>query len=575
MMRSILFLLICFPVLFLSGKKEEPVYDIVIYGGTSSGIAAAVQAVRMNKRVIIIEPTHHLGGLTTGGLGATDIGNKMVIGGISREFYKNIKQYYDDPKNWKWQDRKDYTERRSIKSEDAMWTFEPSAAKKVFQNWIDRYKIRVVYGERIIRKGEGHTQRRPDNWSVAGPNHVSKGIVKKNGKIAEVITESGSRFRGRFFIDASYEGDLMAGSGVSFTVGREGFNIYRESLNGVRTNQSLPGRGVPGWHHHQFEPNIDPYITKGDPDSGLLPMINKEDPGAEGMSDHRVQAYCYRMCLTDCSDNKIAFEKPEGYREIDYELLFRNFEAGFLRLPWINSSMPNRKTDTNNQSAFSTDFIGANYKYPEASYAERKKIREDHLKYQQGLMWTLANHPRIPESIRDEISKWGLTKDEFVEGKGWQDQLYIREARRMISDVVMTQSHCQGEMKAERSIGMGAYGMDSHHTQRYVDKNGYVKNEGDVQVSLEKPYPIDYYSIIPKRDECKNLLVPVCLSSSHIAYGSIRMEPVFMILGQSAATAACIAIDQECTLQDVNYTELRSCLLKYGQILQLSDGVKD
>jgi hypothetical protein len=367
----------------------------------------------------------------------------------------------------------------------------------------------------------------------------------------------------------------MAGSGISFTVGREGFNIYHESLNGVRIDQSLPDSGVPGWHHHQFEPKIDPYVIEGDPASGILPMINMEGPGVEGSSDHRIQAYCFRMCLTNCSKNQIAFQKPEGYKEIDYELLFRNFESGFLRLPWINSSMPNRKTDTNNQSAFSTDFIGANYKYPEASYAERKKIREGHLKYQQGLMWTLANHPRIPEQIRNEISQWGLTKDEFVEGNGWQDQLYIREARRMISDVVMTQSHCQGEIKAEKSIGMGAYGMDSHHTQRYVDKNGYVKNEGDVQVALKNPYPIDYYSIIPKGTECKNLLVPVCLSSSHIAYGSIRMEPVFMILGQSAAMAACIAIDQKCTIQDVNYNELRNCLLKYGQILQLSDVIKD
>ncbi|HBL77884.1 MAG: xanthan lyase [Bacteroidetes bacterium GWF2_42_66] len=560
----------------LSCSERSTEYDVVVYGGTSAGIVAAVQAVKMGKSVIIIEPgtEQQLGGLTTGGLGATDIGNKMVIGGISREFYQNIKKYYEDQKNWKWQNREDYIEGRNKTGEDAMWTFEPSAAKKVFQKWIDKYKIPVVYGERIVRRGEGHTVDL-NGWLVASAGSVSDGVVKEGSRIIEIVMESGNHYKGRSFIDATYEGDLMAGAGVSFTVGREGNDIYNESLNGVRTTLSIPDSDVPAWHHHQFEPAVNPYVMPQDSNSGILPMIDRKGPGTEGASDHRIQAYCFRMCLTDVPENRVPFTKPEGYDELNYELLFRNYEAGFARLPWINSPMPNRKTDTNNQSAFSTDFIGANYNYPEASYTERAKIILAHRNYQKGVMWTLANHPRIPEKIRNEISRWGFTKDEFIEGNGWQDQLYIREARRMVSDVVMTQNHCQGIFVADESVGMGAYNMDSHHTQRYIDEKGFVKNEGDVQIGLSKPYPISYKSIVPKKAECTNLLVPVCLSASHIAFGSIRMEPVFMVLGQSAAVAACLSIDQNFSVQEVPYSALKTNLLNLKQILQLSEVNKE
>jgi hypothetical protein len=552
-------------------------YDIVIYGGTSAGVVAAVQATRMNKSVVIIEPgtKQQLGGLSSGGLGKTDFGNKQVVGGISREFYKQLKSYYSEEKVWIWQKRDNFFDPEQNKvsanpEDDAMWYFEPSAARKIFQDWIDIYKIPVVYGERLNRKGEAHTKQQADGWCVALNGKVSNGVVKdKNGKITEIIMESGLRFCGKYFIDATYEGDLMAGAGISFTVGREGFNIYREDLNGVRSKISAPDDGTPPWHHHQFVDGVDPYKVPGQPASGTLPFIDPKGPEVEGSSDHRIQAYCFRMCLTDHPDNRIPFKKPEGYKEEDYELLIRNYEAGFDRLPWINSSMPNRKTDTNNQSGFSTDFIGENYDYPEGSYSERQKIVVRHKSYQQGLMWTLANHPRIPEKIRSQISKWGMTKDEFVEGEGWQDQLYIREARRMISSVVMTQHHCQGSEVAKKSVGMGAYGMDSHHTQRYIDSSKFVRNEGDVQVRVKSPYPVDYESIIPKASECTNLVVPVALSASHISYGSIRMEPIFMVLGQSGATAACLAIDAgNISLQNVNYKNLKEKLLLDGQVLQ-------
>lgn len=566
--------------IFLSScEKRTTEYDIVIYGGTSAGVAAAVQATRLNKSVIIIEPgsEQQLGGLTSGGLGRTDFGNKKVIRGISLEFYKEISKYYLNSSNWVWQTRDDYFKNQTYHpgathaEEESMWFFEPSAARNVFKKWINTYKIPVLYGERIVRNDEGKAKPDVDGRMIASPGNVSEGVIKKGDRVTEILMESGTRIKGRYFIDASYEGDLLAGAGVSFTVGREGGDIYQESLNGIRTKLSIPDSGVPPWRHHQFEPAVDPYLVKGDPGSGLLPMIKSDGPGTEGKSDHRIQAYCFRMCLTDVPENRIPFTKPEGYNERDYELLFRNYEAGFSRLPWINSPMPNRKTDTNNQSAFSTDFIGANYKYPEATYSEREKILTAHRNYQKGLMWTLANHPRIPEDIRNEVARWGMTKDEFTEGAGWQDQLYIREARRMISDVVMNQNHCQGNIIATESIGMGAYGMDSHHTQRYIDKKGYVRNEGDVQIWLPSPYPISYKSIVPKKSECSNLLVPVCLSASHIAFGSIRMEPVFMVLGQSAAIAACMAVDKGCAIQDLPYDQLELKLLNEGQLLQLKD----
>lgn len=544
----------------LDAQKNQNSADVIVYGGTSAGIAAAIQSSRMGKSVVLIEPTNRIGGLTTGGLGQTDIGNKIAIGGISREFYENIKTYYDNPKNWKWQKKSEYLDggqTRTERGENSMWTFEPSAALSVYKDMIAKENITLIYNERLNRKN---------------------GVKKTDGKIQSIKMESGKVFSGDVFIDATYEGDLMATSGVSYTYGRESNNQYGETLNGVQANiknTSLRGIVSRNGYNHNFIPGVDPYVKKGDPKSGLLPNV-VEKPGLEGSGDKKIQAYCFRMCLTDHPENRIPFKKPEGYDEIDYELLFRNYEArkgpirdmynyGNSLLPWINSSMPNRKTDTNNKFGFSTDYIGKNYEYPEASYAERERIVEDHRKYQMGLMWTLANHPRIPKEVRDEASRWGTTKDEFERPDGWQQQLYIREARRMISDYVMTQHNCEGLHIPNDPIGLGAYGMDSHNIQRYVDANGFVQNEGNVEAHGFKPYPISYKSIVPKKEECENLIVPVCLSATHIAFGSIRMEPVFMVLGQSAATAASLAIDTGSAVQDVHYLTLRKALLKDGQ----------
>jgi hypothetical protein len=536
-----------------ANSSAESGYDIVVYGGTSAGVVAAIQARQMGKSVALIEPSHRLGGLTSGGLGQTDIGNKAAIGGLARQFYQAVREHYRSPEAWKWQRREEYmdsSQTRTSAGEDAMWTFEPSVALKILETWVKDHQVEVICGERLERRS-GVAMTRAVPW-----------------RILSIRMESGRTFHGGMFIDATYEGDLMAAAHVSYTIGREANSQYGETLDGVQTRQA---------RYHQFVPGVDPYVQKGNPASGLLPFLDPEGPGPEGAGDRRVQAYCFRMCLTDHPDNRIPFRKPDGYDPSWYELLLRNFEAGESGMPWINSSMPNRKTDTNNRTGFSTDFIGQNYEYPEATYEERERIVARHRLYQQGLMWTLANHPRVPEHIRREVARWGTCKDEFTEpaaplrvggAEGWQNQLYVREARRMVSDYVMTQHHCQGRQKAEDPVGLAAYGMDSHHVQRYVDANGQVRNEGDVEVGGFSPYPISYRSIVPRADQCANLLVPVCLSASHIAHGSIRMEPVFMVLGQSAATAAVQALDGGVPVQRVDGDKLRRRLLADGQILE-------
>lgn len=564
MKRNILSFLFLFLFVFvINAKMLSKEYDVVVYGATSAGISAAIQCSRMHKTVLLIEPSHRIGGLTTGGLGATDIGSKIAIGGISKEFYQLIKKYYDQPKNWKWQDKADYRESRNIEGEDAMWTFEPSVALNVYREMIAKEQIDLVYNKRLLRDG---------------------GVMKDNGRITQLKMESGEIYKGKMFIDATYEGDLMAASGVSYTIGRESNKLYGETLNGVqldKINTTIKKRVSHNALHHNFINKVDPYVVKGDPASGLLPYISSERPGVDGEGDDKIQAYCFRMTLTDHPDNRIPFKKPDNYNELNYELLFRNYEAaegpisemysyGDPLVPWINTPMPNRKTDTNNQKGFSTDFIGQNYAYPEATYEEREKIIEAHLNYQMGLMWTLAYHPRIPEEVRKVVSEWGVCKDEFTDNENhWTQQLYIREARRMISDYVMTQLNCEGIEIADDPIAMAGYGMDSHHVQRYVDVNGYVQNEGNVEARGYPPYPVSYRSIVPRKSECTNLLVPVCISASHIAFGSLRMEPVFMVLGQSAAIAAAQAIDDKQDLQDLNYRKLRETLLTYKQILTL------
>ncbi len=523
---------------------QTPTYDVVIYGGTAAGVVAGVQARRMGKTALIVGPDVHLGGLTAGGLGWTDSGNKQVVGGISREFYQRIKKHYDDPKAWRQQRPQDYSHYRP--QQDAMWVFEPHVAERLFEAFVKEYDIPVLRDRWLDRQ---------------------QGVEKQSGRIVAITMLSGETFRGRIFIDATYEGDLMAAAGVGYHVGREANRVYGETLNGVQTRNA---------RSHQFKNKISPYVVAGDASSGLLPRVHDEGPGREGQADHRLQAYNYRLCLTNDPGNRVAFIKPAGYDPLQYELLLRDLVAGSRHVFGKFDPAPNRKTDTNNHGSFSTDNIGMNYDYPEASYERRRAILKEHERYQRGYYYFLTHDPRVPAEVQQRMRQWGLARDEFRDTNHWPHQIYVREARRMVSDFVMAEPYLRGLKPTPRPVGMGSYNMDSHNVQRYVvrdaDGSAYVRNEGDIQVNPGGPYSISYGALIPKKAECENLLVPVAVSSSHIAYGSIRMEPVFMILGQSAATAAVLAIDGELAVQDVPYDKLKARLLADGQVLSFDGG---
>ncbi len=525
-------------------KIESYSANIIIYGGTSAAVTAAVEAKKAGKSVLIVSPDIHLGGLSSGGLGYTDTGNKNVIGGLAREFYHRVYNYYQDDQTWKWQKKEEYGNRGQgtpAMDGDArtMWIFEPHIAEQVFEDFIKEYNITVYKDEWLDR----------DN-----------GVVLKEGKIQSITTLSGKTFEGKIFMDATYEGDLMAEAAVSYHVGREANSVYNENFNGVQVGVFQ--------HKHYFQKDIDPYIIPGDPTSGLLPKISDQPSGVNGEGDNKIQAYCFRMCLSKNPENRVPFPKPENYDPANYELLARVYAVGWTETFEKYDPIPNQKTDTNNHGPFSTDNIGMNYAYPEASYEERKAIIKEHEDYQKGLMYYLSNDENVPEDVRKDMAQWGLAKDEFTDNGNWSHQIYVREARRMVGDFVMSEKEVMGDIPLERSIGMGSYAMDSHNTQRFVTKEGFVQNEGDIGVHPHQPYQIEYGSIIPKKGECQNLLVPVCVSSSHIAFGSIRMEPVFMILGQSAASAASLAIDKNISVQEVAYTDLRPLLEKGLQRLE-------
>ena len=519
-------------------------YDVVVYGGTSAGVMAAVQAARMSRRAVLVCPETRLGGMSAGGLGFTDVGNKSVIGGLSREFYHRIFRHYQRDDAWRFERREDYGNvgqgTSAIDEEgEAMWVFEPHVAEAVFEELIAEHGVPVYRDAWLDRGGDG---------------------VKRHGACIESIrTTDGRVFSGRMFLDATYEGDLLCEAGVSYRVGRESLREYGETWNGVQT-------GV--YHHkHWFRSPIDPYSERGNPKSGLLPRISPEPPGEYGAADRRVQAYCYRMCLTDVPANRVPFQPPEGYDPRQYELLLRVYEAGWRETFEKFDPIPNAKTDTNNHGPFSTDNIGYNYDYPEASYERRAEIEREHTRYQLGLMYFQANDPRMPEQIRRRMAEYGLAADEFTDNGHWPHQLYVREARRMGGAYVLTEHDCLRTVDTPESIGMGGYTIDSHNVQRYVTRDGIVENEGDIGVHPEGAYRIAYGCLTPKRGECENLLVPVCCSTTHTAFGSVRMEPVFMVLGQSAATAAALSIDRSHPVQDLPYETLRERLLADGQIL--------
>lgn len=512
--------------------------DLCVYGATSAGVIAALQTVDAGRSVALIDCDDWVGGLTTSGLGATDVGNKDAIGGLARDFYRRLRAHYDRPESWTRLRREQFRGRGHEPGGDAAWTFEPSVAQATFA---------AMLRERGITPIRARLDRGPG------------GVVKQGARLVAIRCEDGRRIGARMFLDCSYEGDLLAAAGCDFEVGREANARYGETWNGVQTASAK---------YHQFSVRVDPYVVPGDPSSGLLPGIDPDGPGVEGQGDRRVQAYCFRICASDDPANRVPWPQPQGYDARDYELLLRHFDAGSTLAPWHPVEMPNRKTDSNNNGAVSTDFIGQNHDYPTASYERRAALRRAHQHWQQGLLWTLANDPRVPANVRAEFQRYGLAKDEFVANDNWPPLLYVREGRRLRGEHVVTEAQCMGKVQDPDPVGMGAYAMDSHHVQRHIAADGSVRNEGDVQIRVPEPYGISYRALLPRREQATNLLVPVCVSASHIAYGSIRMEPVFMVLAQSAVIAATLALERDLAVQDVPYADLEPRLLAKDQRLR-------
>lgn len=488
--------------------------DICIYGGQSGGVIAAMQLRQLGFKVALVEFGRRLGGMSAGGLGATDVDDpkKVVsIGGLSRRFYNDIAAYY---------------------GADETWNFEPHVAEEIFQRYVRENDIPVYFEKHLAS------------------------VTKDGARITEMLMEDGSVFRAQVFIDATYEGDLMAAAGVAFHVGRESSATYGEIFNGIQ----------PGQPFHAFNAFVDPYRIEGDSSSGLCFGVTDDELGVQGQGDSCIQAYNFRMCLTQADDNRIAFPCPPDYDPERFVLLQRYLNCGVFDVLHLSTKLPNGKTDTNNFGGFSSDNIGRNHRWPLAGYPERQEIFADHVSHQLGMLYFLANDKSVPKPVHDEMQKWGLARDEFCETGGWPHQLYIREGRRMVSDYVMTEHNVLGRDMASDSIGLASYGMDSHHCRRLVVA-GRVFNEGDIEIQVARPYPVSYRSMCPRQSECENLLVAWCVSASHIAFGSIRMEPVGMVLGQSAALAASLAVKHSCAVQDLNITELQAILREYGQVL--------
>ncbi len=534
-------------VYYYRGVKAEKIRtlkcDVAVYGGTPTGVSAAIQAARMGKKVILLSFNQHVGGLTSGGLTSSDLGKKESIGGLSLEFYTRLGKKSN---------------------------FSSSKAESVFRKMLDEAGVQVL----LVRPLEA--------------------AEMKDKRITSIRLMTGETVQAGVFVDATYEGDLLAAANVSYYVGREPASAYGESLGGQWQKIS--------WQHtYQFcDLPLDPYRVPGKPESGLLPEISSEQPGNPGEGDYKVQAYNFRMQLTNKA-GKIPFPKPRGYAPDRYSLLARflnvdppvRWVLNYTVKPMTDGPVQMKNGDCNNAGSFSSDYVGGNYCWPDGTYnpgsftklppprrglqiplselyTSRERIFQDHVTYQQGLIYFLANDQRVPDELQKRVRKFGLDPKAFPKTGHWPHQLYVREGRRMVSAYVMTQANCQSTTTVKDSVGLASYHMDSHFCQRVVvERDGMktVRNEGGFGKGCPKPFPIAYRSIVPKKEECQNLIVPGCLSASHVAYGSIRMEPVFMILGQSAGTAAAIAIDQKGAVQDVPYEQLQARLVKDGQRL--------
>lgn len=529
-----------FGFLFTAPSKT---YDIVVYGGSSGGFTAAIQAAASGKKVALLEPSLHVGGINVEGLGGTDIDNHRefqnspALGGLALEFYRRIARAYH-------REREFEEMLKHGKKEPALWRFEPGIAEKVINDWLKDYAIDVVTGA-ILKEGK-------------------RGVKKKDNQIVSIATTKGV-FQGKVFVDATIEGDLLAAAGVSFTIGREANTVYNETKNGIREHTT----------HNQLAVKVDPYKVPGDPSSGVIFGVSDEPLGQPGAGDHRLQAYCFRVCLTDNPENRLPLPKPVNYDRSRYELFSRYLEAGG-KLYRPNASLPNRKTDFNGGSAVSHNVNGMNYEYPGGSYKKRQEIVDSHRDYTQGLFYFLANDPevgRLDPDLQKAWSQWGLAKDEFTDNGGWPRIFYVRDARRMVSDYVITEHHVKKDnpTAVEDPVGMAYWPPDVHNVRTMV-RDGYVYNEGFVFGGNDWiPFGVSYRALVPKAPECVNLLTPTCPSSSHIAYGAIRIEFTFMALGQACGLAAAMAVDSGLPVQEVSYETLKERLLADGQVLTLPE----
>jgi len=509
-------------ILIAPGRAAES-YDVVVYGGTAGGVMTAVSGAREGLRVVLLEPQGHLGGMVSGGLSRTDVGRREVIGGMALEFYWRAGRYYEMHRYL----------------QDIAWLPEPKVAESIFKDMVKEAGVDVRYRHRLREK---------------------TGVRKEGLRIVEITMENGNSFQGRIFADCTYEGDLMAQAGVSYTWGREGVSQYGEDLAGVR--EKTP--------YHQFA--VD--IPARDENGKLLPEISPNPPGEIGSADRKVQAYNFRLILTDDPSNQVPFPKPADFDPNRYKLLARMLKAMAkegreLRVNNVTGPgpIPNRKADFNNNGGFSTDYIGKNYDYPDGSYKRREEIWRDHENYVKGFFYFLAHDPQVPADLQKDVNRWGLAKDEFTDNGSFPNQMYIREARRMVGDFVVTQKDLQTELTKTDPIGMGSYNSDSHNIQRVIGLNGMVVNEGDVQVAV-KPYQIPYRVMLPKRAEAANLLVPVCFSASHVAYSSLRMEPQYMIIGQAAGVAAAMAVKNSKPIQEIDVAALGARLREQGALME-------
>lgn len=519
-MRMLVLALVAVLGLAIPGARAETRnFDIVVYGATASGVAAAVSASRQGMHVALVSVDGHVGGMVSGGLSETDKGREEVIGGISREFFERVGKHYDEPIEWR---------------------FEPRVAEQVFREMLAQANVTQISGVRLREQA---------------------GVAVRGHKITAITLGDGTVLRGAVFIDASYEGDLMTAAGVDSTWGRESAAQYGESIAGVRGTQRLT---------HQFYVRVSPYAADG----SLLPEVQPGPHGPIGQGDKFVQAYGFRMCLTNVAGNMLPFPKPANYDPRRYELLKRYIaaleqlsgRAPSMRQLMIMTPLKGGKFDINSLGGFSTDHVGASWEFPTASYKRQAEIWQDHYDYEAGFFYFLANDPSVPRVLREEVSSYGLARDEFVAEHGWPFQLYIREGRRMLGRYVMTEKDITKEVTKPDSIGMGSYQSDSHNVRRIPTPDGAVENEGE-QYVMPVPYEIPYRIMLPKPGEVTNLLVPVCFSASHVAYSTIRMEPQYMILGQAAGIAAVMAARDGVGVADISTSKLQDSLRSQKAVL--------